>query len=917
MIRSCSDYSTAQLPSRMLFFTPPHVVASLLLLATLLSLAASQAASQCDLENIYMLGDIAIPSIVDSEPMFADDYSKILSPEEQARESRSRGKRAAVKDRSRIWPNNVIPYVIERDFQEHSRVLLRRAMEVWAENTCIRFVPRTTEQDYLLIKSGRRCCSYVGRQKRGAQKMALDHGCLIHGILLHELGHVIGFWHEQNRPDRDEYIQVLPNYHDSVSYNFDKRNESEVDSYGVPYDYDSIMHYGETFFSIDGKSTTLLPLKENVEIGQRKGLSPLDILQANRLYMCQQNCSWTYNASERAGSFHSMNYPEDYPARIDCMTRILANPGQVIRLNFETINIEHHADCTYDYLEVRDGDLPTAPLLGRFCGNLPSNNFTSTGPNLWVKFHSDTSVSRQGFFAHFVALDVNECEHNNGGCSHICLNSQGSFTCHCPRGYNLGDNGLTCIDIDECAIGRARCSSVCINTPGSYYCGCEPGFRLHYDHITCVDTNECNTNNGGCEQVCTNLYGGHNCGCWDGFSLDTADNASCIDFNECRVNNGGCQQECTNIPGGHYCSCRSGFYIADNLSDCVDVDECGDGNNGGCDQICENTPGSFSCSCRNGFVNINSTHCEDVDECEQVQCIEGECVNEMGGYHCACDEYHMIHPVNPHFCIMGISNNADENLTEERNWFKSLAWSYNDPVCGDQDLNGEPGMIVSPHYPAYYPTNTECTWLLSGGYDQRVELTLLSFDLESVRYCGFDSLRIYDGATEGDRYLANLCGRIKNRFRLQSSGTHLLLKFKSDMINTRPGFKAAVDFTWVDKCGGKYVTGRQSRPISFKSKDGSQCMWTLTAPEGSSIFLNFIRFKFYSSGWSGSCTVDDAVEIYDTTQRTLIVRYCRSNLPPKLYIVSHSKITIVARALSDYTTMDLLLLHSATSLKYV
>ena len=53
-----------------------------------------------------------------------------------------------------------------------------------------------------------------------------------------------------------------------------------------------------------------------------------------------------------------------------------------------------------------------------------------------------------------------------------------------------------------------------------------------------------------------------------------------------------------------------------------------------------------------------------------------------------------------------------------------------------QDLNGEPGMIVSPHYPAYYPTNTECTWLLSGGYDQRVELTLLSFDLESVRYCG-------------------------------------------------------------------------------------------------------------------------------------------------------------------------------------
>ena len=121
----------------------------------------------------------------------------------------------------------------------------------------------------------------------------------------------------------------------------------------------------------------------------------------------------------------------------------------------------------------------------------------------------------------------------------------------------------------------------------------------------------------------------------------------------------------------------------------------------------------------------------------------------------------------------------------------------------------------------------------------------------------------------------------------------------------------------VDKSGGKYVTGRQSRPLSWKSQDNTQCMWTLTAPEGSSIFLNFIKFKMFGSGWSSSCTVEDAVEIYDTKARTLIARYCRSSLPPKLYIAHHSKITIVARALSDSTTMDLLLLHSATSLKYV
>ena len=115
------------------------------------------------------------------------------------------------------------------------------------------------------------------------QGISLGSGCTTISKYLHEIGHVIGFWHEQSRPDRDEYIRILTeNMNPGTQSNF--RIQEEIDSMGVGYDYNSIMHYSSTTFG-SGR-TTLVAHDSSIPVGGAVELSELDILQANLLYQC-------------------------------------------------------------------------------------------------------------------------------------------------------------------------------------------------------------------------------------------------------------------------------------------------------------------------------------------------------------------------------------------------------------------------------------------------------------------------------------------------------------------------------------------------------------------------------------------------------------------------------------------------------
>uniref|UniRef100_A0A3B4WF18 Metalloendopeptidase n=1 Tax=Seriola lalandi dorsalis TaxID=1841481 RepID=A0A3B4WF18_SERLL len=170
--------------------------------------------------------------------------------------------------------NVEIPFILSEKYDNSERSKIFAALRDFASKTCIRFIPRAAQRAYVSIEPRYGCASLLGRIGDKQVVSLQRFGCIRHGIIQHELLHALGFYHEHTRSDRDMYVKI----------NWENVNQCKKLTLRLTNSDRSVTAFGK--FGAE----TITPIRDpSASVGQRDGLSKIDILRINRLYKC-----WRY-----------------------------------------------------------------------------------------------------------------------------------------------------------------------------------------------------------------------------------------------------------------------------------------------------------------------------------------------------------------------------------------------------------------------------------------------------------------------------------------------------------------------------------------------------------------------------------------------------------------------------------------------
>lgn len=867
-----------------------------------------------------------------------------------------RVKRAATAYVSRTWPNGVIPYVIQANFSSETKATIMKAMRHWENYTCLSFVERQSHHKSYIIFTEKACgcCSYVGRRSEDEpQAISIGKNCDKKGIVIHELGHVIGFWHEHTRPDRDEHVDILlDNVVEGQDFNFKKMDPGEVNSLGEPYDYSSIMHYAKGTFAKANKDETIRPKAccPRPPIGQRIQLSPGDIRQTNKLYSCPA-CGRTL--LEPMGSLSSPQMTWKLEGKVPNVNlSLFADPlglEHTVQLG-NALSVSHllpddNENMYHSYRPLPNGNIDGGedsiigmvndqsvssksrfhsphemvytnekPLSDEFARiskpiNIGSSvlGFTSASPILcqW----RINAASGERIRLNFTHMDI------SGPVTHDPLHSSSSSVLdHLHRSYELNQR----------INSRISCENDYIEIRDGYYSGSRllgrfcgqniptpilsTGSRLWIEYRRSAGS------------MSTGFMADFEAICGGELQMEEGSLTS-PNYPEFYLPSKECVWQII-VPIGYSVALIFHSFQLEKHDTCVyDYLEIRDGldkNAPLLKKLCGSQIPTPIKSTNNAmylkFVSDSSvekqgftaTFQKEFDECKTMKhgCSH-TCVNTLGGYRCQCEIGYELHP--------------DGKRCED--------------ACGGI-INEANGTIQTPSFPDTYPPDKNCIWKILAPSKTTIFLNFTHFNLEGRnRACKYDFINIYSGPTDNQQKIGTFCGdQIPEP--ITSHTNELSIEFYSDTSVQRTGFKA-VFFTDRDECaddnggcqhlcrntiGSYHCACRPGYNLygRFKCKENvkigcnqdisapdgeiitpnwpseypikQHCQWKITVTPGHRVKIIFADFELESHQ---QCTYDHVIA-YDgpTKSYAMLGQYCGSRKPGPI-ISSQNQLLVI------------------------
>lgn len=198
-------------------------------------------------KNLGVDGDyvIAYGDLIVGESRYVKDYES--------------GDKTLKVPKPQIWPNGEIPYKIGPKITDEQIEYIKAIAGSLETQNIVKLRPYSPSKDkaYVYFKQGSQHCYAQVGYTGGITQVSLNEKCGEKEIF-HEVFHVLGFFHEQNRFDRNDFVKILWENIDEEHWpQFERFPEESFpdifqDPKIMPFSYNTFMLYGPTVFSNNG-----------------------------------------------------------------------------------------------------------------------------------------------------------------------------------------------------------------------------------------------------------------------------------------------------------------------------------------------------------------------------------------------------------------------------------------------------------------------------------------------------------------------------------------------------------------------------------------------------------------------------------------------------------------------------------------